>query len=60
MYETFSQHPDRAKRFGNAMASFEKGTGYDLKYLASNVPWDSLGNGTVVDVSDPVDNKICR
>ena len=33
------------------MASFEKGTGYDLKYLVSNVPWDSFGNGTVVDVS---------
>ena len=42
------------------MASFEKGTGYDLKYLACNFPWDSLGNGTVVDVSYPVDNKMSR
>ena len=42
------------------MVSFEKVTGYDVKYLASNVPWDSLGNGTVVDVSYPDDNRISR
>lgn len=33
------------------MVSFVKGTGYDLKHLVNNFPWDTLGSGTVVDVS---------
>ena len=60
MYEIFSQHPHRAKRFGNAMASFEKGTGYDLKYLVNNFPWESLSGGTVVDVSYSVDQNVAQ
>ena len=60
MYDTFSQRSDRAKQFGNAMASFVKGTGYDLKHLVNNFPWYVLGNGTVVDVSYIHDNKICQ
>ncbi len=60
MYEILSQYPDRAKRFGNAMGSLAKGAGYDLKYLLSGFPWDSLGNGTVVDVRCPVDSEISR
>ncbi|MCJ1261773.1 hypothetical protein MMC22_001641 [Lobaria immixta] len=50
MYEELSQYPERAKRFGNAMDSYTKGTGYDLKHLIENYPWESIGTGTVVDV----------
>ena len=58
IYETFSPHPDQAKRFGNAMASFEQGIGYDIYYLPNNFPWDFLGPGTVVDVSSSIKNII--
>ena len=33
------------------MISYERGSGYDLKHLLRNFPWDSVGSGTVVDVS---------
>lgn len=52
MYQFLSKHPDRARRFGNAMASYEKGTGYDLKHLVDNFDWAGVGNGMVVDVSE--------
>lgn len=51
MFEVLSQYPERAKRFGNAMDSYTKGTGYDLKHIIDNYPWETFGNGTVVDVS---------
>ncbi|KAL8718256.1 MAG: hypothetical protein Q9181_008227 [Wetmoreana brouardii] len=50
IYQFFSEHPDRARRFGNAMVSYERGTGYDLKYLVNSFDWSRIGNGTVVDV----------
>ena len=42
------------------MVSFVKGTGYDLKHLVNNVPWDTLGSGTVVDVSFFINYKTYR
>ncbi|KAI4141665.1 MAG: hypothetical protein L6R39_005240 [Caloplaca ligustica] len=32
------------------MASYEKGTGYDLKHLVDNFDWAGVGNGMVVDI----------
>lgn len=50
IYEVFGQYPDRAKRFGNAMASFTSGTGYELEPLVQGFDWGSIGRGSVVDV----------
>ncbi|KAL8744572.1 MAG: hypothetical protein Q9184_007984 [Pyrenodesmia sp. 2 TL-2023] len=50
IYQFFSEHPDRARRFGNAMVSYERGTGYDLRHLIDSFDWEAVGNGTVVDV----------
>ena len=33
------------------MGAFMAGTGYDLNELMDNYPWESVGDGTVVDVS---------
>ncbi|RYP60843.1 hypothetical protein DL771_010354 [Monosporascus sp. 5C6A] len=46
----FSQFPDRARRFGNAMRSFTEGTGFELSHIVDNIPWGEFKNGTVVDV----------
>ncbi len=50
MYEFFSQSPERARRFANAMRSFATGPGFAPRHLTDNYPWAALGNGTVVDV----------
>jgi hypothetical protein len=39
-----------AKRFAGAMASFVNAHGNAPSPLAEHYPWDSIGNGTVVDV----------
>jgi SAM-dependent methyltransferase len=39
-----------AKRFAGAMASFVNAHGNAPSLLAEHYPWDSIGNGTVVDV----------
>ncbi|KAM7206072.1 S-adenosyl-L-methionine-dependent methyltransferase [Naviculisporaceae sp. PSN 640] len=47
----FSQFPERARRFGNAMKSFTEGTGFELSHVVDNFPWGDLGkDGLVVDV----------
>jgi hypothetical protein len=51
VFAVLSQDPPRARRFGNAMKAFTEGTGYDLKYVIDNYPWEGLGSGTVVDVT---------
>lgn len=53
IYEVFAMHPDRARRFGNAMASFIAGTGYELEHLINGFDWNSVENGLVVDVRAP-------
>lgn len=50
IYEEFSKHPERARRFGNAMRSFTEGTGFELDHIVNNFSWGDLGKGVVVDV----------
>ncbi|KAH9997465.1 S-adenosyl-L-methionine-dependent methyltransferase [Xylariaceae sp. FL0662B] len=50
MYEVFAHNPERARRFGNAMTSYSKGTGFELCHVVDNIPWADHQNGTVVDV----------
>lgn len=52
VYEEFLRFPERARRFGNAMRSFTEGTGFELSHVVDNFPWETLNNGTVVDVRD--------
>lgn len=54
VYEEFSKHPERARRFGNAMRSFTEGTGFELSHIVDNFPWGEIGSGTVVDVRPSV------
>ncbi|MCJ1319528.1 hypothetical protein MMC15_004864 [Xylographa vitiligo] len=49
-YQVFGESPERAHRFGNAMKTFTKGTGYLVKHVVTGYPWASLGEGTIVDV----------
>jgi hypothetical protein len=41
--------PQRLRRHGLAMASYGKGEGFAESILVESYPWDSLGDGTVVD-----------
>jgi hypothetical protein len=52
MFVTLGKSPQRAKRFGRAMASLTGGEGYELSYLLSNYDWAALDavSGTLVDV----------
>ena len=50
IYDVFAQNPDRAKRFGNVMAAYTSGTGYELEHLVKGFDWKALGSGKVVDV----------
>ncbi|KAK4206754.1 S-adenosyl-L-methionine-dependent methyltransferase [Rhypophila decipiens] len=51
VYEVFSQFPERARRFGNAMRSFTEGTGFELSHVVDNFPWGDLPqDGVVVDI----------
>ncbi|KAI0530049.1 S-adenosyl-L-methionine-dependent methyltransferase [Xylaria digitata] len=50
IFEVFSQTPERARRFGNAMRSFTQGTGFELRHVVDNIPWANFKDGTVVDV----------
>jgi hypothetical protein len=35
------------------MKAYTEGTGFDLKYVVDNYPWENFPNGTVVDVIIP-------
>lgn len=52
VYEEFSKFPEQARQFGNAMRcrSFTEGTGFELSHIVDNFPWETLKDGTVVDV----------
>ncbi|OTA99906.1 hypothetical protein M426DRAFT_15962 [Hypoxylon sp. CI-4A] len=50
MYEFLSDHPERARRFGNSMRFFTEGPGFELSHIRDNFPWGDLGAGTIVDV----------
>ena len=49
-FEHFAKNQDRLKRYGTAMAANAASEGYHVKHLVENYSWDSLGEGTVVDV----------
>jgi hypothetical protein len=53
MFAHIGKFPDRAKRFGGAMASLTGGEGYEVSYLVDGYPWAELNErgGTIVDVS---------
>ncbi|KXJ89575.1 S-adenosyl-L-methionine-dependent methyltransferase [Microdochium bolleyi] len=51
IYEIFSEHPERGRRFANAMRFFTGGTGYSLHHVTDGYPWaDIPEGGTVVDI----------
>ena len=50
IYEYFSDHPERARRFANMMKAFTRGPGYSLAHVTDHFPWADIGRGTVVDV----------
>lgn len=56
MYEVFSQYPERARRFANAMQSFTQGSGFAMHHIVDNFPWGETPGGTVVDVCPPFSN----
>ncbi|KAL8815580.1 MAG: hypothetical protein Q9191_008449, partial [Dirinaria sp. TL-2023a] len=56
IYEVFAMHPDRAKRFGNAMASFTAGAGYELEHLFNVQDFDEVVAGA--NVSSDVKGRI--
>ncbi|KAL8702456.1 MAG: hypothetical protein Q9201_004380 [Fulgogasparrea decipioides] len=60
IFQYFSEHPDRATKLGNAMVSYEKGTGYGLEHLVDNFDWAGVGDGTVVDVGGSKGNVSFR
>lgn len=45
-----AKHPARQKRYANAMRWFQTDPAHDPIHVVDNYPWESLGNGTVVDV----------
>ena len=49
-FEHFAKHQDRLKRYGTAMAANAASEGYHVKHLVDNYPWETFGQGTVVDV----------
>ncbi|KAH9884618.1 S-adenosyl-L-methionine-dependent methyltransferase [Xylariomycetidae sp. FL2044] len=50
IYEVFAQRPERARRLGNAMTSFTKGAGFELRHVVDSIPWEKYQDGRVVDV----------
>jgi hypothetical protein len=51
IFEFLAKHPERAKVFGSAMSNFSKGFSHKVEHLVENYDWQSLGDGTLVDVS---------
>ncbi|TVY47475.1 O-methyltransferase [Lachnellula occidentalis] len=50
LFETFGKHPEKAKRFAGSMAAFNASPLMSHKHMATDFPWETLGNGTVVDL----------
>ncbi|KAI1205456.1 putative O-methyltransferase [Annulohypoxylon truncatum] len=49
-YNKLFDDPERARRCGGSMSCFTTSAGYSLSHLTDNYSWDSLENGTVVDL----------
>ncbi|KAE9993411.1 hypothetical protein EG327_005182 [Venturia inaequalis] len=54
MFMILGSDPDRAIRFGSAMASLTGGEGYEVSHIVDNYPWADLGKATVVDVGGSI------
>ncbi|TLD38799.1 S-adenosyl-L-methionine-dependent methyltransferase [Venturia nashicola] len=54
MFTILGSEPQRAIRFGNAMASLTGGEGYEVSHIVDNYPWADLGKATVVDVGGSI------
>ncbi|KAI0020758.1 S-adenosyl-L-methionine-dependent methyltransferase [Xylariomycetidae sp. FL0641] len=50
MYDFFSDHPERARRFANAMRASGRREDLDVEYVVDGFPWSEVGQGTVVDI----------
>jgi hypothetical protein len=53
-FKIIASSPERLRRHGKAMAAHSSGEGFGTGPLVDSYPWESLGEGTVVDVSDSV------
>ena len=50
MWEVFAENQERGQKFARAMSAVGKAKGYEPQLLLDGYPWETLGNGTVVDV----------
>ena len=51
IFEYLAEREGRGLVFGSAMGNFSRGWGHRVQFLVEGYEWDSLGEGTVVDVS---------
>ncbi len=50
IYIEMEKDPRRAERFGAGMSALMTSEGYELHHVIENIPWASIGTGTVVDI----------
>jgi hypothetical protein len=50
-FKIMASSPERLRRHGKAMAAYSSGEGFGTAHLVDAYSWESLGEGTVVDVS---------
>lgn len=50
VFNELAKYPERQKRYADAMRFFNTGPDMEPVHLLDNYPWESLGNGTIVDV----------
>jgi hypothetical protein len=51
VYEFFSDHPEKARRFANVMRALSNRNDLALTHTVTGYDWRALGHGTIVDVS---------
>lgn len=54
MFVHLTRFPDRERRFANTMIEMTSTEGYGVHHLVNGYNWESIGKGTVVDVSSEV------
>lgn len=50
-FEYLQADEARARRYKEAMGAMSSGEGFGFSHTVESYPWQSLGHGTVVDVS---------
>ncbi|KAL9072014.1 MAG: hypothetical protein Q9157_005247 [Trypethelium eluteriae] len=50
VFQFWSTHPDRAKRFADGMSWFAKTPAFNIQHLVDNHDFEKHGDGTLVDV----------